>query len=269
MKRKIGLIAGAVPGIVGGVAKGALNLYDGTKPGLPETQGSLALTAFGPQSETLAGGAVGPAVLNTASLPVTYAGYSNFNASSAPVNPAFPILSAAGGFDLTFSAKLDNESHPGSTNRSGFSVILLGSNLSGIEIGFWTNEVFSQSTNASNPAFDFFPGETNTTFNASSGFYSYDLHIQGSNYSLTANGSQILTGSTRDYSSYPFPIPQATDPYTVPNFVFLGDDTNDAGATLELQSVAIAVPEPCMAVLLAGIGGVMLLRRRSSPSLLA
>jgi len=241
-------------------------LYDGTKSTLPTPQGWLNFTSQpAGATQTLAAGSVGPTTLDTTSSVALEAGYSNCVApmalgatSLAYYNTSFPTLAPTTGFDLTFNMKLDSESHPGSTNRSGFSVILLGSDDNGVELGFWQGSVWAQSTTFTRTS------EISTSFDPTTGFYQYDLHIQGSTYSLSANGTQILTGSTRSYSStanstLPYPLEL---PYDTPNFVFLGDDTQAAQAVAEIQSVAISVPEPTCGILMIGMAGLLLGRRR-------
>ena len=246
----------------GASASAAIPLYNGATAGLPQNQGWVTYYSIpGTATETLAAGNVGPVTINTNALAQEHAGLSNYNISGNLVNPAFPALSRSTGFDLTFSAKLDLESHT-STDRAGFSVILLSSDLQGIELGFWPNEVWGQSANASNGALDFTHAEGNTAFNTSSGFHDYDLHIQNSAYTLFADGSQILTGPTRDYSGYPINT-GLPDPYAIPNYLFFGDDTSSAQGAFELNNVAITpLPEPTTLGLLA-IAGIATLSRRS------
>ena len=85
-----------------------------------------------------------------------------------------------------------DESHA-SSNRAGFSVILLGDDKKGIELGFWTDRIWAQS----GP--DFVQAE-GAAYNTASTVL-YDLSIRGLNYVLSANGNPILTGLTRDYTS--------------------------------------------------------------------
>ena len=197
MQKRPAIAAAVLFGLFTASAHAALTLYDGTKPGLPASQGSLAYeTLLQTGTQTLSAGSLGPVTLDTTAggSNSEYAGLSNYGPTSTFVNPAFPVLSAATGFDLTFNMEVNAESHA-STDRSGVSVILLGSDSTGIELGFWTNQVWAQGTNA-NPSLDFNHSEGTISFNPAAGFYSYDLHVQGSTYTLSANGTQILTGPT-------------------------------------------------------------------------
>jgi hypothetical protein len=231
-------------------AVASISLYDGTQPGLPQTQGWLAYQSIPTTTPTLAS-TVGPTTLNTSASNAIYAGFSNYASngiSESLVNSAFPTLSPTTGFDLTFNTKLDSESHTGNSNRAGFSVILLGNDLNGVELGFWNGLIFAQSSTFTQTV------EETSSFDPAAQFHQYDLHIQGSTYTLTANGTQILTGPTRNYSG------SGLLPYETPNFVFLGDDTTSAQAVTEIEAVSVSVPEP--ASLSALIIIPMLLRRR-------
>jgi hypothetical protein len=78
----------------------------------------------------------------------------------------------------------------------------------------------------------------------------------------------VLSGGLRNYSAFSGPI----NPYILPNFVFLGDNTSSASATVELgpivlQSDLLSVPEPGLSwipVVLAVMSAGWHSRRRSS-----
>lgn len=145
------------------------------------------------------------------------------------------------GFTVSLDLKVLAESHS-SSDRAGFSLIALSSDLLGVEIGFWDSEIWAQNTG-------FTHGE-GSAFNTTTASVTYDLTIQGAAYTLKADGSQILTGSLRDYSATGFP-------YDVPNLIFIGDDTFSAQADVELGQITFApVPEPEE---WAGLGGAGLL----------
>ncbi len=153
------------------------------------------------------------------------------------------------GYTLSFDLRINAEAHTGN-DRSGFAVIALSSDLQGIELGFWSTEVWAQNVG-------FTHGEGTAAFNPSADVISYDLTIQGSSYTLKANDNQVLTGSLRNYSASGFP-------YTTPNFVFLGDNTFSAAADSDLGAVAFTVvPEPSewSALAAAGMLGFAVLRR--------
>lgn len=229
---------------------GAVVLYDGSVGTTPQSQGYLFYLPMSGAIETVANGVT---TLNTSSDNAVRTGFSNDTVFSTPVNAAFPTLNPAAGFDLSFTAKLDAESNT-TPNRSGFDVLLLGSDGRGIELAFFAAQAGQAAQvfalNSDIPTFSH--AESTTGFDPTTGFHSYDLRVVGSSYTLTADGSQLLTGATRDYSAY------GSAPYTLSNYLFLGDDTTSASATVELSRIAIAVPDPAADGLLGGTAATIL-----------
>jgi hypothetical protein len=180
-------------------------------------------------------------------------GLLNLNTTAASVRAGWSSigdpLDRETGYTLSFDLRINAETHA-SNDRAGVSVIVLSSDLLGIELGFWTSEVWAQNVG-------FTHGEGTTAFNPAAGVISYDLTIQGSGYTLKANDTTILTGSLRDYSAAGFP-------YTTPNFGFFGDNTFSAAANSDLGAVEFTVvPEPGEWTALAAVGmlGFAVLRR--------
>ncbi len=103
---------------------------------------------------------------------------------------------------------MTSESHT-SNDRAGFSVTMLGNDGSGIELGFWANEVWAQNAN---PMFTHGEGVSIDTTIARN----YRLQVQGNNYALLSGADTLLAGSVRDYRS------SGLVPYNLPNFLFLG-----------------------------------------------
>ncbi len=211
-------------------------LYDGS--GLPATQpwfGFAALGGAAQQSSVVDG------VRLQTDLPVS-AGYSNYVFPNIPKNASFPSLNSSLGFELAFSLAVTAENHL-SNDRAGFSAIILGSDKKGIELGFWTNEIWAQ---ASSPLFQHAEGVAiNTTVRRD-----YRIRILKNSYTLFAGSDSLLTGTTRDYTAF------TSFPYTQSNFVFLGDDTSSGAAditlgTVTLQSNLSSVPEPTSIALLS------------------
>ena len=205
-------------------------LYDGTLDTTPGSQPWLSFLAVGgPAPETVANDATTLETINTDS-----AGYSNYS-GLAQKNANFPPLNPVEGFRLSFTVSVNSEDHSGvnGPNRAGFSVILLGSDKQGIELGFWADEIWAQEggsqnlfTKAEGAAFD---TSVSTT---------YDLTIVGNSYMLGSGATPILSGSVRDYSAFSgFP-----DVYDLPSFIFLGDDTSSAHANITLAEVVLATP---------------------------
>lgn len=164
------------------------------------------------------------------------------------------VMDRTTGYTLSFDLQITSESHTiGESvfnNRAGFSVITLSSDLQGIELGFWGNEVWAQNSG-------FTHGEGTTGFNPSAAFVSYDLTIQGSTYTLKANDATILTGALRTYSG---------SPYDTANFIFLGDNTFSAQASVDLGTVnytPVPEPEEWSALAAASLLGFAVWRRRN------
>jgi VCBS repeat-containing protein len=168
---------------------------------------------------------------------IGYAGYTNYDplsvlSSFTLLNPAFPTLDRSTGFSISFNVAVTAEtSNP---NRAGFSITAIGNDGAGIELGFKdggvSDRIFAQSA-------DFIEAEfIATTINSSS---NYVLTILDNSYTLS-NGSQTLTGSLRNYNFDPAasnpPIP--FNPYTSPNFLFFGDNTDQGNASFTLGPIS-------------------------------
>ena len=191
-------------------------LFDGAL-GFPGAQGWTFFATGGSQS--LNNGAVH---LDTSAVNSYQGGYSLI----APT-----ALNHSNGFTLEFTAQVLTEAHA-NTNRAGFSVILLSDDKHGIELGFWTNTIFAQ---ADSPLFNH---AEDTNFSTTDGLVTYALTFRATNYLLRANGTPILAGPLRNYEAFiGFP-----DPYSTPNFLFLGDDTTSAGGMLALRKVVLITP---------------------------
>jgi FG-GAP-like repeat len=201
-----------------------------------------------------------------------YAGYINYSIdTTTPTKPklvtlnnSFPTLDPSAGYIISFTAQIESETArvgadknaDGKDDRAGFSVIVIGNDKKGIELGFWSNRIWVQNDGAAEPN----PSNLNNTlftqgegvdFNTKIKAVKYDLAITGNSYSLFADNNRILTGSVRDYTpflpgSYTVPVPivgsiniTPPDPYEQANFVFFGDNTPTAGATVNLNNVTI------------------------------
>lgn len=220
-----------------GAAAPAEILYDGALNSLPGAQSWTSFFLGGTQSA--AGGAL---TVDTASAESIQGGYSRTDHA----------IDSTAGVTLSLDLKMLTETHAGSSNRAGFSVILLDGSAQGIEIGFWTDQVWSQDDA---PLFE---RAEIASFDTTADFVHYELTLQGAGYTLTADGSELLSGAIRDYSAFAgFP-----DVYETPNFIFLGDDTTSAGGSWQLQRVELnAVPEPA-SLMTFGAVALGLMRRR-------
>ncbi len=221
----IGLVVAAILGLL--IIPGAspataatVTLYDGAlNTGTPDTQGFFYLTKPVP-SQARQSFTNGATTLTTTLQISDQAGYF-----ASPLQ--MPQLDRTAGYTVRFTAQVLQESH-NDNDRAGFSVIVLSSDLKGIELGFWADQVWAQS----GPQFT--RAET-TTLDTTAGLIAYNLAIAQNSYTLTGGGAS-LSGPLRDYSSF-------GDPYTRPNFLFLGDDTTSAGARIRLAKVDITTAE--------------------------
>ncbi len=211
-----------------------INLYDAALAALPNAQGWLA---YG--SSLLATPRRSSAGTTLSSLPslAGLAGFSNV-AALVPslVNSSFPSLDASAGFALNFRLNLLEEVHQLST-RAGFSAILLGEgpNPLGIELGFHRDAIFSL-LGGSAPLQSV--GEWAGGLDLSRPI-DFSLRILGQSYYLLADNRLLLSGSLQDYSDASVNPLLPFNPYTVSNFLFLGDNTTSAGSRVELGSVSL------------------------------
>jgi Ca2+-binding RTX toxin-like protein len=213
-----------------------LSLYNASLPSRPNEQGWLSFGGGLTGSQALT--ANGTTLTSTALVP-DMAGYSNHAAAApTPVNAGFPSLDRATGFALDFRLRLISETHL-SPNRAGFSVTLLdqGSVPQGIELGFWSNSIFSQ-VGGSSPFLA--TGERADGLNTTQAT-TYSLRLLDQLYFLLADNRLLLSGAVQDYSQWSKDPLLPYNPYTTPNLVFLGDNTRSASASVELGSTAIGL----------------------------
>lgn len=239
-----------------------ITLYDGASNVAP-TDPSWAWTFAGIGTVTPPGGS-GFTQLSTAAADALQAGFSK----TTPTN-----LLASFGWRLRFDLQVNSEDHSnpagdknsdGLSDRGGISLIALGADHLGVELTFWPNEVWTQEQS---PLFvhdtvnDRAFLNTTAAGTGSAGLIRYDLVVSGSGYNLFVNGSNSssLTGTLKNYTAGPAI-------YSLPNFLFIGDDTTSARGAFSLSRVELAsVPEPSVwTMLISGIslGGVIAYRRR-------
>lgn len=231
----------------------SLTFYDGALGTTPDVQGYFNYQSFYPAFPPEAVSATQTPVADGTILDSTpvitdFAGY--FGQSTV-----MPVLDRTYGYTITFVVQVITETHAGSDknsdgtdDRAGFSVIVLSSDLEGIELGFWMDQIWAQ---ADTPLFTHAEGVTLTT----TSLVTYDLAVLSNTYTLSANSLTILTGSLRNYTAFN----DLLDPYETPNFLFLGDDTRSAKAKIKLTHVSITTnPIPPSSVALSGpTGGVV------------
>ncbi|MBU6230821.1 MAG: calcium-binding protein [Cyanobacteria bacterium REEB459] len=222
-------------------------LYSGSpiagKAPLPATQAWLNYAASPGATQTS-----GTGYTTLTSLSVGGAGYSNYQPTSDFKNPilknsTFPILDRTNSYRLSFRLQLTSESHS-SNDRAGLSLTVLSSDRQGIELGFWSDRIWGQRGGTGNSLFTQNPGQRATY--GTTAMVNYDLLVADNNYYLTANNQLILVGSLQNYTEYtdtqaktrglPF------NPYKTANFLFLGDNTASAAASVNLASLILTTP---------------------------
>lgn len=215
-------------------------LYDASDGDRPEDDGYLyfqAQSLFGSQPTVQTGSnATGNYVaVNTLNDNGIAAGYTSVAVTITSVFPPSyitgtkfsPVLDANKGIELSFTSEILNETHT-SMDRAGFSTLLLDKNARGIEIAFWEDQIWAQNAN-------FTQGES-VSFDTTTAV-SYTLQISGTQYTLTADSTPILSGTTRVYLndiSNP-----AEDVYDFANFIFLGDNTTSGAANFRLYGITL------------------------------
>jgi hypothetical protein len=217
---------------VGPLTAASQVLYDASLGSLPDAQGwGYAINPFA------------PAPFVTVTNGVLFLDSTPANSTQAGFGLVAPTdLDRANGFALSFTLRLAAESHTGNANRAGFSVIALGHDAHGIELGFWTTSVWAQ---ADAPLFT---RAEQTNFLTSTGFVNYLLTVGRTNYTLFADGHRILSGAVRDYTAFAgFP-----DPYETADFLFFGDNTGSAQAAWSLKQFLLIQP-PVLAMPRAGV----------------
>ena len=221
-----------------GRTSAAVVLYDGSAGTAPEAQPWLVYQSLGSATATAGNGGV---TLDTTAADGNRAGYGTHDVFGRRKNAALPPLDPAAGYTLSFTLGAVAETHA-SVDRAGFGVILLGRDRRGVELEFWPGQVWAQS----GPAFTH--AEANTAFDPTVGAHAYDLAVTGTTYTLSADGAAVLSGPTRDFTS------TASLRYTPADFVFLGDDTTSAAASVQLRPASVGVPEPAAVGLRVGVG---------------
>jgi len=207
-------------------------LFDGVLGTPPSGQGWTFLALPALASETFANGA---ARLDTTASGSIFAGWSRV--SPVPLDRSL-------GFAVEVQLELENETHA-STNRAGLSLIALGADRKGLELGIWTNRLWAQ---ADSPMFTQAEGVDTAVIG---GWRTLRLSVLGDDYIVTLDGAQVLNGRVRDYT----PFTGAIDPYETPNFLFIGDDTTSARGAYRLRRVQLEVgvqQPPALQVLRGG-----------------
>jgi hypothetical protein len=141
-----------------------------------------------------------------------------------------PSLDRQAGYAVQFKAQIEEENHA-SPHRAGFSVIVLSSDMQGIELGFWSDEIWAQEGGTS----ALFTHAEGVNFDTTAALIEYELQITADTYTLSANGAESLSGALRDYTAFEGIL----DPYETPNLLFLGDNTSRGQARINIAYVAL------------------------------
>jgi len=166
-------------------------LYDGSLGNLPGDQsftyGELPFPPFATQ--TISNGGV---ILDTTAHSSIQAGYGVSTTDSI-------VLNWHTGYKVTFQARV-LAAASASNDRAGFSIIVLSDDLRGIELGFWSDQIFAQEDDSQNAAL-FTRAET-AVFDSMAAPTLYELFMAGDSYILSSGGTVILNGSLRNYSNF-------------------------------------------------------------------
>ncbi len=193
-------------------------LYDGSLGETPDKQGFDFIAFAESASQSYAAGVT---TLDTTAVQSDQAGYFANEQTE---------LDRQSGYTVHLTVQILEESHA-SRHRAGFSLIVLSSDLQGIELGFWSNEIWAQEGGTTN----IFTHAEGVIFDTTADLIPYDLHISGDGYTLSTGGSEILAGALRDYTAFD----KLIDPYETPNLLFIGDNTSRAQAKVNIAYVAL------------------------------
>jgi hypothetical protein len=208
------------------IAAAPVTLYDGSQSSTPDKQGWIYLLDPLVFNQARQVGADGGVNLNTLRNPNDHAGYFARVPLLTP-HPNIPEeFSRERGYQIGFTIQLSSEVHV-RPDRAGFNIIATSRDLMGIELSFWTDEVFAQSV-----AFIHSEGNKQLPFQLATEYVDFVLEISGDTYTLSGNGAEILTGPLRDYSGF-------GNPYNITDFLFFGDDTTSASASVNIRSIWI------------------------------
>jgi hypothetical protein len=205
-------------------------LYDGNSGVLPDavTSPYLSFGALGGSAITTA--INGGTKIDTTSTPAMYAGYSNYNGTVLT-----PKLDSTAGYTLSFTITINSQTNT-SLYRAGFSTIVLGNDNRGIEIGFRGNDIFAQP----NKDFDSIVASEQKNYASSIlGIQTtYAIAVKDNAYILSGDDTELFGGLLRNYSAATI-VPPLPNVYKVPNFIFLGDDTSSASASVDIKNITL------------------------------
>ncbi|MEA5467090.1 calcium-binding protein [Leptothoe sp. PORK10 BA2] len=218
-------------------------LYNGALNSTPAQQNWLAYSAVGGVQQTQQPGFTN---LNTSLLGQPGGGgYSNHKPSAPTlVNGAFPELNRSTGYQLSLRLRLNSENHNGSdrngdgiADRAGLSLTAISSDRKGIELGFWTNEIWAQQGGSGSTLLTHSP--TERAFLSTQTWTDYTVFVLGDRYYLSANGAVVLQGALKDYSAFNSAASGLPyNPYTTANLFTLTDNSNSASSNSDIARLS-------------------------------
>lgn len=161
-------------------------------------------------------------------------------------HPDMPTIDRSVGYQIRFDVRVNAETHvlgppgdddgDGLEDRAGFSVIAISEDLEGIEIGFWENRVWAQDDDLVLPG-NLFTQAEGSALDTTAEILRYDLRVFDDSYQLIPGGgvAPVIAGRLRNYTNFAGGL----DPYEIPNFLFLGDDTTRAEAQFDIAYIEI------------------------------
>ena len=229
-------------------------LYDATTGGSMSDQGwPFFADPIGSHSVTQA--ITGGATRLDSTSPITDRGgyFSRDPVFGIFTHPRMPTTDRTIGYTVQFTLQIISETHTtgpagddngdGLDDRAGFSVISISQDLRGIELGFWNDRFWAQEDDSAGAARLFTQAES-ASFDTTAQQRTYELRVLGSEYQVMIDGGVVpsLAGRLRDYTAFTGSL----DPYQIPSFLFLGDNTTRGEVVADIAYVAIgAYPSLC------------------------
>lgn len=240
----------------GSSAAQAVVVYNGSLGGGTQRVSDQGWFSYQPSSGAPSSATGGITTIDSSgnnSLKGGYFSHLGLGAIVFPVNGSWPTLNAATGYTIRIDARITSEAHA-TPHRAGFNLISIASDRTGVELGFWTTEVWCQEGGIAPNLFTHAEGGAFDTRRLTR----YTFVAQAGSYTLYAGGRQILSGAMRNYTAFdssaaglPF------DPYETRNLLFVGDDTSSAGALSQIARIEVLTTpvRPCGFADIVGPGG--------------
>jgi hypothetical protein len=216
--------------------------YDGQAGGAPESQGWLSYANYNeadPNKASMATTAGGKTTIDTTGDVASNAYYSNLDEYGDSVHTPPAELNESQGYTLSFTGTMFAESHAANPAdrtdiNAGWTLIAISSDRQAIQIGFRGDQVFGVNGSQDED------GNASMTFNnvtATPQAHTFDLNIRNSQYTLYADGDELISGATfdadiNDLGGF------------ASNSLYFGDLSATADVNYELSSFSLAVPEP-------------------------